>query len=82
MCDLWFLFLVSVFQNIRHETRESIASEKLANVYQTARRHIQKVKVPICIALTISQLLQQHQTDIYSFVYYLKSISVIQIYSI
>jgi len=38
---------------------------------QTARRHIQKIKVPIFVALTISQLLQQHtrQIFIYLFIY-------------
>jgi hypothetical protein len=77
-----FLLLVSEFQNIRRETSESIASETLMNVYQTARRHILKIKVPIFVALTISQLLERHQTDIYSFVDYLKPLSVIQIYSI
>jgi CRISPR/Cas system CMR-associated protein Cmr3 (group 5 of RAMP superfamily) len=40
---VWFLLLVSEFQNIRCKTRESIVSETLTNVYQTARRKIQKI---------------------------------------
>jgi len=79
---VWFLLLVSEFQNIGRETSENIASETLTNVYQIAWRHIQKIKVPIFVALTISQLLQQHQTDIYFSVVHLRSLSVIQTHSI
>jgi len=63
---VWFLLLVSKFQNTRREIHESTAFETLTNVYQTARRHIKKINVPIFVALTISQLLQQ-TPDIYLF---------------
>jgi hypothetical protein len=59
-----FRMLVSDFQNIHRETRGSIAYETLTNVYQTARSHIQKIKVPMFVAVTITQLLKQHRTDI------------------
>ena len=80
-CEImWFRMLVSEFQNISRETRGNIAYEALTNAYQNARSHIQKIRVPIFVAVTILQLLQQHQTDILFICF--KSLSAIQIYSI